>query len=72
MSVETGTLHNIARANEVFVCGGGHQGLSMAAHFALNGVKVSLWNRTAEISRGYSAGQGAGAAGGANHLRTKQ
>ena len=48
MSVETGTLHNIARANEVFVCGGGHQGLSMAAHLALNGVKVSLWNRTAE------------------------
>ena len=30
----------------VFVCGGGHQGLSMAAHLALNGVKVNLYNRT--------------------------
>ena len=29
----------------VFVCGAGHQGLSMAAHLALNGVKVTLWNR---------------------------
>lgn len=34
--------------NAVFVCGAGHQGLSMAAHLALNGVKVKLWNRTAE------------------------
>lgn len=33
---------------EVFVCGGGHQGLSMSAHLALNGVKVTLWNRTSE------------------------
>ncbi len=32
----------------VFVCGAGHQGLSMAAHLALNGVKVNLWNRTRE------------------------
>lgn len=48
MSVENGALRNIARANEVFVCGGGHQGLSMAAHLALNGLNVSLWNRTAE------------------------
>lgn len=32
----------------VFVCGGGHQGLSMAAHLALNGIKVTLWNRTPE------------------------
>ena len=30
----------------VFVCGAGHQGLSMAAHLALNGLKVNLWNRT--------------------------
>lgn len=32
--------------NEVFVCGAGHQGLSMSAHLALNGIKVNLWNRT--------------------------
>ena len=32
--------------DRVFVCGGGHQGLSMAAHLALNGVAVTLWNRT--------------------------
>lgn len=31
---------------QVFVCGAGHQGLSMAAHLALCGVKVTLWNRT--------------------------
>ncbi len=30
----------------VFVCGAGHQGLSMAAHLALNGLDVHLWNRT--------------------------
>lgn len=30
----------------VCICGGGHQGLSMAAHLALNGVPVKLWNRT--------------------------
>ena len=30
----------------VFVCGAGHQGLSMAAHLALNGHEVCLWNRT--------------------------
>lgn len=35
-------------SKEVFVCGAGHQGLSMAAHLALNGVKVSLWNRSQE------------------------
>lgn len=34
--------------DSVFVLGGGHQGLSMAAHLALNGVKITLWNRTAE------------------------
>ena len=34
--------------SRVFVCGGGHQGLSMAAHLALNGVHVTLWNRTPE------------------------
>ena len=33
-------------SDRVFVCGGGHQGLSMSAHLALNGVKVRLWNRT--------------------------
>lgn len=30
----------------VFVCGAGHQGFSMAAHLALNGLEVHLWNRT--------------------------
>lgn len=30
----------------VFVCGAGHQGLSMSAHLALNGLAVNLWNRT--------------------------
>lgn len=30
----------------VLVCGAGHQGLTMAAHLALNGNKVHLWNRT--------------------------
>lgn len=33
---------------QVFVCGAGHQGLSMAAYLSLNGVSVSLWNRTAK------------------------
>lgn len=28
------------------VCGGGHQGLAMAAYLALHGERVSLWNRT--------------------------
>lgn len=32
----------------VFVCGAGHQGLSMSAHLALNGLTVNLWNRTPE------------------------
>lgn len=31
---------------EYLVIGGGHQGLAMAAHLALNGEKVNLWNRT--------------------------
>jgi opine dehydrogenase len=30
----------------VFVCGAGHQGLTMSAHLALNGLEVNLWNRT--------------------------
>ena len=30
----------------VFICGAGHQGLSMAAHLALNGIRVNIWNRT--------------------------
>ena len=34
--------------NQVFVCGGGHQGLAMAAHLALNGVSVTMWNRSSE------------------------
>lgn len=32
----------------IFVCGGGHQGLAMAAHLALAGEQVTLWNRTLE------------------------
>lgn len=28
------------------IIGAGHQGMAMAAHFALNGEKVSLWNRS--------------------------
>ncbi|WP_165056700.1 MULTISPECIES: NAD/NADP-dependent octopine/nopaline dehydrogenase family protein [unclassified Adlercreutzia] len=39
----------------VFVCGAGHQGLSMAAHLAISGHGVTLWNRTlgniAEVAR---------------------
>lgn len=30
----------------ILICGAGHQGLSMAAHLALNGESVFLWNRT--------------------------
>ena len=33
-------------AKKVFVCGAGHQGMSMAAHLALSGLEVNLWNRT--------------------------
>lgn len=36
----------IKPVDKVFVCGGGHQGLSMAAHLGLNGIEVTLWNRT--------------------------
>lgn len=36
----------MSERKRVFVCGGGHQGLSMAAHLALNGINVTLWNRT--------------------------
>lgn len=32
----------------IFICGAGHQGLSMAAHLALTGNEVNLWNRTAK------------------------
>lgn len=39
---------NADAVKEVFVCGAGHQGLSMAAHLSLNGVNVRLWNRTYE------------------------
>lgn len=37
---------DIKPASRVFVCGGGHQGVSMAAHLALEGVDVTLWNRS--------------------------
>lgn len=37
--------------DKVFVCGGGHQGLSMAAHLALNGLCVTMWNRTEDHIR---------------------
>ena len=39
---------NIGRdmAQKILICGGGHQGLSMAAHLALSGNNVALWNRT--------------------------
>ena len=33
-------------AHTVFVCGAGHQGLSMSAHLALEGLEVNLWNRS--------------------------
>ena len=36
------------KCERVFVCGAGHQGLTMAAHLALNGVKVTLWNRSSK------------------------
>ncbi len=39
---------NKESVKSVFVCGGGHQGLSMAAHLALNGITVTLWNRTSQ------------------------
>ena len=32
--------------NTILVVGGGHQGLAMAAHLALNGETVNLWNRS--------------------------
>lgn len=34
--------------NEVCIIGAGHQGISMAAHLALCGVRVNLWNRSEE------------------------
>ncbi len=34
--------------NEVTILGGGHQGLSMAAHLSLQGENCCLWNRTEE------------------------
>lgn len=34
--------------NEVCIIGAGHQGISMAAHLALCGMKVNLWNRSEE------------------------
>ncbi len=44
--MNSGILKNTKATDRVFVCGAGHQGLSMAAHLALCGVKVTLWNRT--------------------------
>lgn len=41
-------LQENRKAEKVFVCGGGHQGLSMAAHLALNGLEVTLWNRSSD------------------------
>lgn len=41
-------MNNDESVKRVFVCGGGHQGLSMSAHLALNGIAVTLWNRTPE------------------------
>lgn len=32
----------------IAVLGGGHSGLTMAGHLALNGISVTLWNRTPE------------------------
>lgn len=40
-----GSINNY-RGRSVFVCGAGHQGLSMSAHLALNGMQVRLWNRS--------------------------
>lgn len=37
---------NSKKIKEYLIIGGGHQGLTMAAHFSLNGEKVNLWNRT--------------------------
>lgn len=34
--------------SRVLVCGGGHQGFSMAAYLTLHDVSITLWNRTAE------------------------
>lgn len=39
---------DIPKDNRIFVCGGGHQGLTMAAHLALNGMQVTMWNRSAD------------------------
>ena len=39
-------MKNVCPVDTVFVCGAGHQGLSMAAYLALNGVAVNLWNRS--------------------------
>lgn len=32
---------------QALICGGGHQGVAMAAHLSLAGLSVGLWNRTA-------------------------
>lgn len=36
----------MSSCNKVLICGAGHQGLSMSAHLALNGISVALWNRS--------------------------
>lgn len=49
--MKTSTDEMVQGTDSVFVCGGGHQGLSMAAHLALNNVNVTMWNRSANHIR---------------------
>lgn len=39
-------MNNIKKM--ISIIGAGHQGIAMAAHFAMNGERVALWNRTPE------------------------
>ena len=41
-------MYDVNGCKSVFVCGAGHQGLSMAAHLAISGIRVNLWNRSFE------------------------
>ena len=43
-------------ARRVTVCGAGQQGLAMAAHLALNGERVAIWNRTFDHISNLAAG----------------
>lgn len=38
----------IGEKERILICGAGHQGLAMAAHFALNNESVYIWNRSDE------------------------